>query len=63
MRYKYISAWAIVGGVSLDEKFPLIELFSSNNSSFFLTKKPDDFLKNLDEAAAIAILMLKGLRM
>lgn len=61
MRYKYISAWAIVGGVSLDEKFPLIELFSSNNSSFFLTKKPDDFLKNLDEAAAIAILMLKGL--
>jgi hypothetical protein len=61
MRYRYIAACAIVGGVSLDAKTPLIELSRSESSSFFLVKDPDDFLRNIDEAGAISLLMLKGL--
>ena len=61
MRYSYAAAWAVVGGISLQQDSPPIELASSRESRFLLTQDPDPFLAKVDEAAAVGRLMLKAL--
>lgn len=61
MRYAYIAAWAVVGGISLREESPPIVLASSESARFILTRDPDALLVRVDEASAVGRLMLKGL--
>ncbi len=61
MRYTYISAWSVVGGVSLPHDCSTIELFCNDTSKFLLTCEPDDYLASLDRGLAIGLLMLRGL--
>lgn len=61
MRYTYTAAWAVVGGVTLREDSLPIELASSENARFTLTRDPDTLLAKVDEASAVGRLMLKGL--
>jgi hypothetical protein len=61
MRYTYTAAWAVVGGISLrQESLPTV-LASSESAQFILTRDPDALLARVDEATAVARLMLKGL--
>ncbi len=61
MKYTYIAAWGVSGGISLPEKSAQIELVVSANSRFLLTRDTDTLLERIDEAAAIGRLLLKGL--
>lgn len=61
MRYTYTAAWAVVGGISLCQDSPPIELTSSRNGRFLLTRDSDSVLAKVDEASAVGRLMLKGL--
>jgi len=61
MRYTYTAAWAVVGGVTLREESLPIELASSENARFILTRDPDPLLAKVDEASAAGRLMLKGI--
>ncbi|MGB7573540.1 MAG: hypothetical protein WBN53_06730 [Thermodesulfobacteriota bacterium] len=60
MRYSYLAAWSVIGGISLEGKSQPIELASSNNCRFVLTRDPDDLLATIDQGSAVARLMLKG---
>ena len=60
MRYSYTAAWAVVGGISLSQDSPPIELASSKDFRFLLTRDPDALLAKVDESSAIGQLMLKG---
>lgn len=60
MKYVYTAAWAVVGGITLREESPLIELASSESARFILTRDSDMFLAKVDEASAVGRLMLKG---
>ena len=61
MRYSYTAAWAVVGGITLRQDSLPIELASSKDSRFLLTRDPDVVLSRVDEASAGGRLMLKGL--
>src|SRR6185437_6548049 len=61
MQYTYTAAWAVVGGVTLREDSLPIELASSENVRFTLTRDPDALLAKVDEASAVGRLMLKSL--
>lgn len=61
MRYTYTAAWAVVGGITLREESPPVELANSESARFVLTRDPDKYLAKVDEAAAVGRLMLKGL--
>ena len=61
MKYIYTAAWAIIGGITIGEESPLIELTGSQCPRFILTKDPDPYLAKVDEASAVGRLMLKGL--
>lgn len=61
MKYTYTAAWVVVGGISLPENSPSIELAKSTNARFLLTREPNSLLERVDEASAIRRLMLKGL--
>ena len=60
MRYKYISAWQLIGGVSLRQDQKSVELLATQNSRFFLTNEPDEFLFELDRSAVVANRLLEG---
>lgn len=60
MQYTYTVAWAMVGGISIRDGSPPIELASSEGAQFILTSDPDPSLANVDEASAVGRLMLKG---
>lgn len=51
----------MVGGISLRQDSPPIELASSRNCRFLLTRDSDAVLAKVDEASAVGRLMLKGL--
>ena len=61
MRYSYMVAWAVVGGVSLRQGSPPIELACSEDFRFLLTNDPNNIPTRADEESAIGRLMLKGL--
>ena len=61
MRYSYTAAWAVVGGISLRQDSPPIELACSRAFRFLLTRDPDAVLARVDEASAVGRLMLKGI--
>jgi len=61
MKYTYTAAWTVVGGISLREESLPTVLASSDSAQFILTRDPDAFLVKVDEASAVARLMLKGL--
>ena len=61
MRYSYLAAWSVVGGVSLRDDSQPIELPGSENCRFVLTCDPDSLLANIDQGSAVGRLMLKGL--
>lgn len=61
MRYWYIAAWAVIGGIALRQDSPPIELASSENSRFLLMRDPDALLARVDQGSAIGRLMLKGM--
>lgn len=61
MHYSYTAAWVVVGGISLRKDSPPIELVSSRDSRFLLTRDPDAVLARVDQGSAIGRLMLKGL--
>lgn len=61
MRYTYTAAWAVVGGISLRDEGLEIVLASSQNAQFILTRDPDTLLARVDEASAVARLLMKGL--
>lgn len=60
MKYVYTAAWAVIGGVTLREDSEPIELASSDNTLFILTRDPDALLAKVDEATAVGRLMIKG---
>lgn len=60
MRYTYIAAWTVVGGVSLPSDLPTVELFRSDQSCFVLTREPDVYLSTADRGFAIGSSMLHG---
>lgn len=60
MRYFYTAAWAVVGGISLRQDSPPIELASSQSCRFVLTCDPDPVLAGVDQTSAIGRLTLKG---
>jgi len=53
MKYIYTAAWAIIGGITIGEESPLIELTGSQCPRFILTKNPDPYLAKVDEASAV----------
>ncbi|MEW5943813.1 MAG: hypothetical protein AB1710_08180 [Pseudomonadota bacterium] len=61
MRYSYIVAWSVVGGVNLPKDSQPIELYRSEHCRFVLTNTPDDLLAEIDRGSAVGRLMLKGL--
>ena len=61
MRYTYVVAWSVVGGISLPNESQPIELMRSDRCRFILTREPDSLLANLDRGNAVRTLMLKGL--
>lgn len=61
MKYTYTAAWGVVGGISLNDENLQIELVSSENARFILTREPDGLLLRVDEASAAGRLMLRGL--
>lgn len=61
MRYLYSAAWSVIGGISLRDDSQPIELPSSENCRFVLTRDPDSLLANIDQGSAVRHLMLKGL--
>jgi hypothetical protein len=60
MRYTYIAAWSIIGGISLPNDLSEVELYRSENSRFILTREPNKYLGNTDRGFAIGSLMLCG---
>jgi hypothetical protein len=61
MKYTYTAAWAVIGGINLREESRPIELASTENARFILTRDPDSLLAGVDESFAVGRLMLKGL--
>ena len=61
MRYSYISAWSVVGGISLPKGSPPVEIYRSDHCRFMLTHDPDCLLADLDRGTAIGWLMLGGM--
>ena len=61
MRYTYLASWSVIGGISLPNDSQPIELCSSKNCRFVLTRDPDNLLANIDRGYAFRRLMLKGL--
>ena len=61
MRYTYLASWSVIGGISLPNDSLLIELYSTKNCRFVLTRDPDNLLANIDRGYAFRRLMLKGL--
>lgn len=61
MRYVYLAAWSVIGGISLRDDRQPIELPGSDNCRFVLTDEPDALLSKIDHGSALARLMLKSL--
>jgi hypothetical protein len=61
MRYSYLAAWSVIGGISLPNDSEPIELCCSKNCRFVLTRNPDSLLANIERGAALGRLMLKNL--
>lgn len=57
MSYFYTAAWVVVGGISLRQDSSPIELASSKDYRFLLTRDPDAFLSRVDESSAIGRLI------
>ena len=60
MRYFYTAAWAVVGGISLGQDSPPIELANKKGSRFVLVCDPDPILARVDQGSAIGRLVLKS---
>lgn len=60
MRFKYVSAWQLVGGISLRQDQSFVEILSTPNSRFTLTAEPDSYLFQLDRGIVVANQMLDG---
>lgn len=54
MRYTYVSAWAVVGGINLPVDLDPQDLHQSQTCAFRLTKNPDLYLDKVDTGLAIA---------
>lgn len=61
MRYTYVAAWSVIGGISLPNDSSEIELFRSDQCRFVLTREPDSLLAVVDRGRAVGSLMLRGL--
>lgn len=61
MRYSYIAAWSVVGGINLPKDAQPIELYRSEHYRFVVTNTPDELLAEIDRGSAVGRLMLKGL--
>jgi hypothetical protein len=61
MRYFYIGAWAVVGGVSLAADSDPVELCQTDCCKSTLTRDPDSLLLKIDRGSAISRLMRKTL--
>lgn len=54
MRYTYVTAWSIVGGIHLPIDLDPQDLHQSQTCAFRLTKNPDQYLDKVDVGLAIA---------
>jgi hypothetical protein len=61
MRYSYVAAWSVIGGISLANESQPFELYRSDHCRFVLTRDPDSLLATIDRGRAIVHLMLNGL--
>jgi hypothetical protein len=61
VKYRYVSAWAIIGGINLPVDSEPILLSFADNERFYLTKDPSSELAEVDRGAAIGRLMLKSM--
>lgn len=52
MRYTYVAAWSIIGGVCLPADVGILELATSENRRFILTREPDELLETVERGAA-----------
>lgn len=59
MKYQYMAAWTVVGGIALPDKRPELELITTRYSRFLLTKNADSYLEIADKNIALRRLMLK----
>lgn len=58
MRYTYVAAWSMLGGLSLPVDGDPMELVSIGDCRFVLTRDPDDLLREVDRAAAVGNALL-----
>jgi hypothetical protein len=58
MRYTYVSAWSVIGGVNLPTDLDPQYLHQSQTSTFRLTKNPNKYLDKIDTGMAIANIAL-----
>ncbi|MDP3196164.1 hypothetical protein [Tabrizicola sp.] len=61
MRYTYVSAWKIIGGINMGAADAAQVLHETDRCKITLTSSPDDLLAIIDRGAAAANLMLRGL--
>lgn len=61
MKYRYVAAWAVVGGFTLPKDSPRVELSDEHGERFLLTSEPNPLLARVDQASAVGRLMLKRL--
>lgn len=58
MRYTYIIAWTVAGGVGLHKSADPVELFSSPHARFVLTRDPGPLLEPLNRRDAMAAALM-----
>ena len=61
MKYTYIAAWGVLGGVHLPSDCESVELYGDEDQSFILTRTPADQLALVDRGRAIAWLLMDGM--
>ena len=61
MRYTYVTAWSVVGGISLQEEVQERELFRTDSVRFVITRNPDPLLSTIDKGLAIGLLLFRNI--
>ena len=61
MRYTYVSAWKVIGGITMAAADAPRVLHETDQCKITLSSSPDDHLATIDKGAAAANLLLRGL--
>lgn len=58
MKYTYVTAWSVIGGINMPGDLATMELVTGDGSTCVLTKTPDEHLMKIDRGTAAANLLL-----